>query len=453
MKQRSAPAPALGTPSVAALSLPATLAALLAVTASAGATPPALWEASSRPVAPYVARPVAERALCSFDEPLCIHAVGGTPREAVLRALSTAETSMHMFRALGLPSPMPDGGRGGTMALDLYLTPHHGSRAYADAIPSTIGFDRAAAFATVVPHPLGPACTFDSDVARVVAQAMLLAVDGGVHDGVLAAQSSWLAEAAAPCSALVLDALDRAQQRPDLALASGSPDALTGMMLFPWFLDDAYGTGRLGGVMTALIATGSQLTPSGERFYDNEPDVFDVLRKATLDRQMDLGEVLIELAVARVFMGDRSDSMHISDVGWLGALGRVRFEWAVGWADLPKRVAPAYPLDPTGAGYVFLDLSNKPADAELLIVTDWEETHVFQWAAVRLDAKGRELGRHLFGGTFGEAQAQLSLRDLTGVRSLVIVGTHLGNDDRSKAYDPDRGEPRQAGYTVTLHAR
>lgn len=428
-------------------------AVLTSVGGAAAASPPALWESYARPVAPYVARPAAERALCSFDEPLCIHAVDGTPKSAVLHALDAAESAMHMFRALGLPSPMSDGGRGGSAALDLYLSPHHGSRAYADAIPSTIGFDRAAAFATVVPHRPGPGCTFDSDIARVVAQAMLLAIDGAVHDGVLAAHSSWLAEAAAPCAPLALDALDRAQQRPDLALASGSPEELSGMMLFPWFLDDAYGTGRLGGVMTALIATSCQLTPSGERFYDNEPDVFDALRKVTLDRQMSLGEMLVELAIARAFMGDRSDGLHLLDVGWLGALGRVRFEWAVAWADLPKRVAPAYPLEPTGAGYVFLDLSGKPDDAELTIVADWEATHVFQWAAVRLDAEGRELGRHLFGGTFGEAQAQLSLRDLTGVSSLIVVGTHLGNDDRSKAYDPERGEPRAAGYTVTFHAQ
>ncbi len=428
----------------------------LALGCLASAAPAAhafLWESSARAVAPAQGRPAAERAFCSFRAPLCVHAAAGTSEAALLRAVRTAEDAFALYVGLGLPSPMPDGRRGGSTDFDLYLTTGRGSRALVDPTPTTVGFDRAASFAIVDPAPSGPPCALESDVARVTAQAMLLGVDGGVHEGVLAAQSSFLAHTAAPCSALALEAIDRLQLRPDLAIASSPASELAGTMIFPWYLDDAFGTGTPGAVMTALIATSSQLTVDGELFFDNEPDVFDALRQVTLDRQMNLGELLVDYAVARAFMGNRSDGAHMVDVDWLDRVGRVRFEWAVRYPELPRRVAPAFPLEPTGAGYVWLELTGAPSGAELTIVTDWEDTHAFQWAAVRLDEAGREVGRHLFGGKYGEVQAQLSLRDLSGTQSILVVGTHLGNDDRSREYDPDRGAARPSGYTVTFYNR
>lgn len=396
-------------------------------------------------------RPHGVPAACSFDEPLCIHASGTVTETQVRDALEVAERAMGLYRALGLPAPMPDARRGGSAAFDLYLSPDASSRAHPDPIPATVGFDRAAAYATVGTEGRGPPCALRSDVARVVAQGMLLAIDGAIQEGLMSAHSSWLAQAAAPCAPLALDAIDRAQQRPDLATTRTPAEHMDGNMLFPWFLDDAYGTSTYGGVLTGLFAVSSQLTPANNAHYVNEPDVYDALRRVTLDREMNLGELLIDYAIARAFVGDRSDGAHLRDVDWLDTLGRVHFQWALGWDDLPKRVAPAYPLDPTGAGYVWLDLAGMPATAEVLIVTDWEETHVFQWAAVRLDEEGREQGRHLFGGTFGHAQAQLTLRDLKETAALLIVGTHVGNDDRSRPWDPESGEPRKAGYTVTVH--
>jgi hypothetical protein len=334
--------------------------------------------------------------------------------------------------------------------LDIYLTPSGASRAFADAIPVALSEDRAAAFG-VVAVPTGGGCRLESDVARVTAQAALLGLDAAVNDGILAAQSSWLADGISRCAAVALDAVDRIQLRPDQSIASVPSSRFAGTMLFSWFLDDAYGTGGYGAILSALIAATSQLTPDGAHLYENEPDVFDGLRQATLEREMSLGDLLIEYAVARAFVGSRSDESHLRDVAWMDTFGRIRFEWAFSFRDLPKRVAPAYALEPTGAGYVWLDLRDAPAETELTIVANWEETHVFQWAAVRLDPQGRELGRHGFGGTFGESSAQLSIRDLSGVGSILIVGTHLGNDDRSKPYDPDDGAPQKASYTVTVH--
>ena len=89
----------------------------------------------------------------------------------------------------------------------------------------------------------------------------------------------------------------------------------------------------------------------------------------------------------------------------------------------------------------------------MLFIAEWEESFVFQWCLVRVDAQGREIGRSDVGGVFGKNLVQLTINDLGEAAGLLIVGTSLGQDDRSKPYDPDLGPPREAAYEVTLHAR
>jgi hypothetical protein len=406
---------------------------------------------AERPTAPPVERPRAERAACSFAEPVCVHAARGATPAGVARALATAERTLALLRALRMPRPLPDGGRGGSDALDLYLGRELPLATHAEAIPATVAFARASAFSTLPEGPDGPACAFESGVARAVAEAMILGIDAAESPGLLAAQGSWLAELAAPCPALALVAIDRYQRRPDRALLAPSDGGLAGAMVLPWFLDDAYGTGGRGGVLHALIALTAEEAEPAAAVYQNEPDVFDALRDVMPAREKTLGELQLEVAVARAFMGDRSDGAHLIDSEWLGPLGRVRFEWTIAFSELPKRVAPAYPLEPSGAGYVWLDLAGATAATELTFVADWEETNVFEWALVRVDAEGRELSRQITGGVFGENQATLSLRDLGDAAAILVVGTNVGSDDRSRPYDPDVGTPRPAGYQVTFH--
>jgi hypothetical protein len=409
-----------------------------------------------RLAAPAIERPAAVPAACSPLEPVCVHAAAGATPEGVTRALAAAEATFAALRALRLPAPLPDGGRGGTMALDLYLGAALRAAAHAEAIPATAAFDRASAFATLPAAPEGPRCAFESAVARVIAEAALLGIDAAEAASTLAAQASWLAQLTAPCAPLALAAIDRYQRRPDRALLAPPPSErgpieLAGSMVLPWYLDDAYGTWRPGAVFTALVAVGAQESDRAAPFYQNEPDVFDVLRDVMPARDKTLGELQIEVAVARAFMGDRSDGAHLLDSEWLGRYGRVRFEWSIAWSELPKRVAAAYPLEPSGAGYIWLDLAGAFVESELTFVADWEATNVFEWALVRVDAEGREISRQLTGGVFGEHRATLSLRDLTGTAAILVVGTNLGSDDRSRPYDPDVGSPRPAGYQVTLY--
>ena len=340
------------------------------------------------------------------------------------------------------------------MAVDLYLDPTaEGSRAYGDPLDMGFGFDLASGYAVVSSKPGGPACALESEVTRALAQVWLLGMDGALHDSVLAAQSSYLASVLAPCPALELAAVDRLQRTPERSLGEAPADRLSGALLLPWYLDRVYGAGEPGSVMNGLIATSCQRTPPDSYRFDDEPDVFDALREVLPPRGKQLGDLLLDLAVARAFLGDRSDGALLPDSERFGALGRVRFEWAVGYDTLPRRLAPLHPIAATGATYLYLDLGAASRGRGLLLVADWEENFVFQWTLVRLDNLGRGIGRVTSPAVWGNTQAQLTIDDLDGAKAVLVVGAMLGGDDRSHPYDPDDGEAREAAYTVTLHPR
>jgi hypothetical protein len=396
-------------------------------------------------------RPAATLVACSFDEAVCVHALSGAPARAVTSAFAAAERALAGLRALDLPAPLPDGKLGGSPALDLYVAAGPGGgAARRDPESYRVGLDRTSAHAVVLASS-DPDCRLDSDVARSVSQAALYGLDAGLGDAILGMHASYLASLLAPCGPLELAAVDRFQRAPERALASSGRHEFAGESLFPWFLDDAFGAGRIAVVMTSLIAAGAQHTPHSAGPWRDEPDVFDVLGRILPERDLTLGDLLLDFAVARAFVGDRSDGAHLLGSERYGSLGRVRFEWAIEQRSLPRRLAPQLPVEATGATYVWLSLDENPSarPARLLISARSEESFVFQWAAVRVDAEGRELGRVGRGGVWGRDRIDLTVESLHDAAGLLIVGTNLGGDDRSVPYDPD-APPGAAGYELSI---
>lgn len=418
-------------------------------------TPAPGWAPQVGPIVPPVARPEdAERLACAPDRPVCVHAAGPMPGDRPGRALSAARATLSLLEQQGLPGPLPDGGRGGTFGLDVYLSD---TAAEAGAYPEMEGrighFDRAPAYAVIPTGIAGPDCGFEADVASAVARAALIGLDAAAHQSTLALIGDYLATWVAPCPARELRAIDNFQRHPHRALTVAPPAAATGSYLFAKFLDEVWGTGGIGTVASGLVATSSQQSYARDPAWllTNEPDFWDALRGVMLDRRSTLGNLLIDFAIRRAFLGNRSDGQHWLDATWLGALGRVRFEWAVDYASLPRRLAPLHEVEPTGSSFVYLDMKGADPHAGLRLIAQWERSYVFQWAIVRLDAKGRELGRQVGGGVFGDDTLQLTMADTDGAAALLIVGTNLGHDDRDQDFDPDAGPPRPAGHTVTLY--
>jgi hypothetical protein len=363
-------------------------------------------------------------------------------------ALAALERAVRGLRALDLEPPR-DGGAGGSQAFDLYLTtdPALGGAAWSEPRLYARGFDRANAFGIAT---LERGCRLDSEMARIVAQAALLRLDGGLEDGTLAMQSSYIARLIAPCAPIETAAIDRFQREPERALSEGKRQRFEGSMLFSAYLDEVHGKGQPGGVVNGLVAIAAQSTPAKATHWQNEPDLFDVLRRLLPARELTLGDALVDFAVARAFFGSRSDGQHLSDGERFGDFGRVRFEWVVPYKSLPRRLAPRAPLQPSGSTFVWIDTRGVPGDRGIVAAIRWEASYVYQWSMVRVDAKGRELGRLNAGGVFGRDSAQLTVETLGEASGLLVVGTSLGDDDRKNAFDPDRvlGE---SSFELTLH--
>ena len=400
---------------------------------------------TGREVVPALARPAAAAPVvaCSFTESVCVHAAPRVAPVAVLDTLRYAEHALRGYRALGLPPPLPP--------YDVYLVPSQAAPAtVADLVPTSDGWDRASAF-TVMPPP-GPTagCSASFAVAQGVAHAIALGLDAGAENGALSMAGSYLGSLVADCEPAELPAIDAFQAHPERSFAAGDPDQPDGALLFPWFLDDTLGVGAPGRVIVGLIAMGAQHTPPGSWEWNNEPDIFDVLRNTMKPRGSSLDNVLLDFAVARAFVGSRSDGAHLADVERFGASGRVRFEWAVPFASLPRRLAPLAAIEPTGMTYLWLDLTGAPPGAELTFVADWEVPALFRWSLVKVDPSGAEAGRLDVAGVFGEHHAEKSVIGLDGLAGVMVVGVNIGSDDRSHPFDPDEQPLMPHGYTVTL---
>lgn len=426
----------------------------------AGAEPPAgefFVEAAlptGREVAPGHLRP--DRAsvpvcACSFAAPVCVHAAASVHPAAVLAVLADAERALSVYDALGLPRPLADDALGGSNAYDFYLVPGAvGPATTADVVARAEPVDRASAFSVLPPPTARSGCDGARAVAHALADAIALRFDAGVEAGAMSMSSSYLASLAAPCSNAELTAVDDFQRVPERAIAGGAAGALDGSLLFPMFLDDFYGSGRPGAVMASLLAIARQKTAPGAWQWNNEPDVFDALGSTVKATGGSLGKLLLDFAVARAFVGSRSDGLHMTDVARFGDAGRGRFDWSLPFMSLPRRVAPTFPVEPTGATYLWVDLAGAPKGATLTFVSDWELPVVFGWALVKVDKNGAEVGRTVVAAPHGQTHAERTLLALDDLAGVLIVGSNGGSMDRAHPYDPD--EPvAPHSYLVTVY--
>ncbi|MEP7125567.1 MAG: hypothetical protein ABJE95_31840 [Byssovorax sp.] len=410
---------------------------------------------TGREIAPTRERPDPAKVplvACSFRDALCVHAEAATAPAAILWTLRWAEQALRTYRGLGLPAPLDDAGLGGTRGFDIYLVAgEDGPSTTSDLIARGHGFDSQSAF-TILPPPAAPytSCFAPNAVAQGIARAILFRFDAAIEDGTSAMASTYLASLASECSLADLAAVDDFQRRPERALTIGSPDAPSGSLLFPWFLDDVYGQSTPARVVTTLISVAAQHTKPGAWEWSNEPDLFDTLRINMKARESSLDALLLDFAIHRAFVGSRSDGMHLTGVERFGDFGRVRFDWAVPFGSLPRRLAPTRPLDPTGATYLWIDCADAPPGAELTFLADWELPSIFRWSLIKVDKSGAENGRIDIAGVYGDSHVERSVVGLGGMAGLLIVGVNGGSTDRAHPFDPDEAPYMPHSYTVTL---
>jgi hypothetical protein len=411
-----------------------------------------------------VERPLDEpgtRPACSFRYPVCVHGGKRTPARTVLGVLSDLERAASAIHgAMGLPLPLEDGKLGGGPAFDLYLVPSRvletaAGRAVSvltardDVLPAAT--DRASAFA-LLRQDAATGCVRQNLAARALASAIGWRVDAGEDAVVRESNAAYLAEIVAPCGVVTSDLIDDFQAHPERSwVASGSGEPASSVAL-PWYLDATLGGAATGAVPMALGVIGAQRTEPGSWFWNNEPDLFDALRGSLKARTppLTLDDLWMELAIARLFMGARDDGVHFPESAWAGNFGRIRFDWSLPYASLPRRVSPEKPIDPAGATYLWIDLRGAPAGARLAFHLEWEGPVLFRWALVRVDRDGREASRVLVTPQQKSTSAEKNLDGLDGLAGVALIGVNVGDLRIDDPFDPDQAPYEPHGYVVTV---
>jgi len=385
---------------------------------------------------------------CSLRSPVCVHFAADLAGSATA-ALEAADETFATLDALKLPRPLADGALGGDSRLDLYLDgAREGAVAIGDIGGAVPNLDRTSAFIVAEPPRVG--CAPALSIASAISGAMLLGQDAALGPGVLTMLGDRLGVLAAPCGVAQDLAVDTAQRAPDRTLVGTDEDPAPASFLFPECLEDRFGTDEPGKLTVALAAISGQRTPAGKELVD-EPDVFDALRVTQRVRKTSIADTVLDFAVDRAFLGSRSDDAHMIDVARYGDFGRPRFEWSVTHASLPRRLAPARPVEPLGATYLFVDMTKSQLPTEVTFVADWEAPVAFRWAVLELDEAGMQTARTDVVAVLGETHVEKSFRDLHGAASLVIVGVNEGEARRDEPFDPDLVRETAHGYTVTLY--
>ena len=394
-----------------------------------------------------VPRPESENLpVCSTERPVCVHP-GGETDAAALQALSALESAYErVVLALSLPPPLPDGGLGGSDALDAYLVPRDSAfSAVADDLAGT-PFAAASASCRL---PVGDSIRIERAAVQCVTEAVVMRLDPGEPPHLRRAFATWMWWLVGFPTALDFEAIDAAQAHPEAAIGARDLTPLSeGAALFFEFLETELGAGELAELNTALFSTAASPRPPAGPTYINEPDLFDVLRHTLNDRHGAFANLMVDFAVARAFVGARDDGLHLPGLAWSGDFGRVRFDWVLPFSTLPRRVAVSPPVDSTGSVLVWLDMDRDPGKATLGFRAEWEAPVSFHWQLVRLDENGVAMGRIAIPFQERATQVEATVENLADVSAVLAIGTNLETVELAHPFDPDVAPFEPHGATV-----
>lgn len=386
---------------------------------------------------------------CSFRRPVCVHLHDKNQENVAIAWLGALEGAYErLVGVLALPPPLPDEGRGGTPALDVYLAPGGGEvRAELDARDLGAPYDSASAFCVAGDGEL--------PVERAATLCLAEAITLGLRASETPfsrralAEDLWLATGR-PSSADAR-AIDDVQAEPERAIVARERSRRAeGGAVFTRYLDTAKGHGDAAAVaLASTVLAARERSPVDLRFT-NEPDLLDVLRSTFGPAPTDVARLFGDFAVARAFLGTRDAEHAFPGLEWAGDLARVRFEWSIPFTSLPRRLAPVRPVEPTGATYLWLSLDAATSRDTLIFQADWEPPVSFRWALVLVAPDGRPLRRVDAPFLERETHVERIVEDLSGAAGVLIAGTNLGGLGPSYPFDPDFEPYEPHGYTVYL---
>ncbi|MEI9941492.1 MAG: hypothetical protein WDO69_30090 [Pseudomonadota bacterium] len=396
-------------------------------------------------------RPHSIGAACSARLPVCVQRGSGSSADQTLRALEALELAYdRVIGALNLPAPMADDGHGGSDALDWYLTGENPELATEyDALSSSM-LDRAAAFC--LSSASDDALSLERNATLCVGEAVAKRLDPGEPAAIQRAFAGELWWLTGRVGSLDVQAIDDAQAHPERALAARSAEPNAAATLLFEFLESARSSQASAGLVTSLLSAAASHTQAGAFEWNNEPDVFDVLRHSLDEDTGKLATLLSEYAVSRAFLGDRDDGTHPPFLEWAGAFARPRYDWTIKFSSLPRRVRASRPIEPTGIELIWIDLDEVPIGVSLGFESEWEAPVSFKWRLISVDDQGREMARVDVPFQERGRSSEGRVVNLTGVRAVLAIGINMGGVDLAHPFDPDQ-DPFEAESCTAYFAR
>jgi len=396
-------------------------------------------------------RPHSIGAACSARQPVCVQRGEGSSQVQALRALQALELAYErVVLASKLPAPLPDDGHGGSDALDWYLTGDSRELAAERDALRLGALDRAAAFC--VSSASDDTLSLERNATLCVGEAIAKRLDPGEAPAIQRAFATELWWLTGSIGSLDVQAIDDAQAHPERAIAARSVASSAAATLLFEFLESARSAQAAGGLVTSLLSAAASSTQGGAFEWNNEPDVFDVLRHSLDEDTGKVATLLSEYAVSRAFLGDRDDGTHPPFLEWAGAFARPRYDWTIKFSSLPRRVRASRPIEPSGIELIWVDLDEVPIGVSLGFESEWEAPVSFKWRLISIDDQGREMARVDVPFQERGRSSEGRVVNLTGVRAVLAIGMNMGGVDLAHPFDPDQ-DPFEAASCTAYFAR
>ena len=396
-------------------------------------------------------RPPVTASLCSFRRPVCVHAAAGATEGELADALQAFEVAYErVVLALGLPTPLGDADAGGSDALDWYLTSPTAELTVEQEALSLGRMDAAAVFCR------GGASGGEltrRQATLCVAEALASALDAGEGSDArraLALELWWITGSK---TALDVQVVDDAQRHPEAALALDDPARDGAAGHFAMLLDmlETTRSAASPGVLSAsMFSAGGSRTPPAAARFDNEPDVFDVLRHSMDDELPRYADLLVDFSLRRALTGDREDGTRLPSFAFAGSFARSQFDWVIPFSTLPRRVLSGVPVAQSGTQLIWVELDDAPIGAAVGFRAEWEAPVAFKWRILLIDREGREVRRLDVAFQERGTSADGRVLRLDGAKAIVIAGVNLGGVELAHPFDPDVSPFEPAACTVYL---
>jgi len=205
-----------------------------------------------------------------------------------------------------------------------------------------------------------------------------------------------------------------------------------------------------GLLSASMYSAAASRTSPGAALFDNEPDLFDVLRHSLDEELPRYTDLMVDFALRRALAGDRDDGTRFPSLGFAGAFARPHFDWVIPFSTLPRRVLSGTPVAPSGTQLIWLELDDAPMGAAIGFRAEWEAPVAFQWRILLVDREGREVRR--FDVPFQERARSADARvlRLDSAKAIIIAGVNVGGIDLAYPFDPDIQPFEPAACTVYL---